>query len=454
MGEELNLRIKNTELLVNNINNLIEQKLKEVKKSNFYRFINLEVPPSEENHIKYRQAIIDTLNELQTLDIKNAMASGNDILGKFYENFLSKGNGAKEIGIVLTPRHITKFAVEVLDAKHNDYVLDPCCGTGGFLVSAFDYVKKNANEKQIEKFKNYNIFGIEQDDEVVALALVNMIFRGDGKNNMYEGNCFQKNIIETNKDGIITGRCDVSSNIIEKKKDKKGNIKEYVKEIKENPSPIITKVLMNPPFALKKGNEKERNFIDFALSQMQDSGILFAIVPISVMVEKENKSWRAELLTRNTLLSVITFPEDLFNPSASVGTVGIFIKKGIPHNIEKQNIYFARPVKDGFKMKKGKRIINKRVPDLLGEIKEELKSFLTNQNLSFKDAPEFKKICLLNKEDCVRDEKGKLKGNVELVPENYIDSKIPSLEEIEKGVEDMIRETVAFRIRYYNQLKG
>ena len=120
----------------------------------FYLFINLEVPPSEANHIKYRQAIVDTLKELQTLDIKNAMASGNDILGKFYEKFLKYGNGAREIGIVLTPRHITEFAVEVLDVKHNDLVFDPCCGTGGFLVSSFDYVKKHSNPKQIEKFKN------------------------------------------------------------------------------------------------------------------------------------------------------------------------------------------------------------------------------------------------------------------------------------------------------------
>jgi len=70
------------------------------------------------------------------------MASGNDVLGKFYEKFLKYGNGAKEIGIVLTPRHITEFASEVLDVKYNDYVLDPTCGTGGFLVSAFDYSKK------------------------------------------------------------------------------------------------------------------------------------------------------------------------------------------------------------------------------------------------------------------------------------------------------------------------
>ena len=58
---------------------------------------------------------------------------------------------------------------------------------------------------------------------------------------------------------------------------------------------------MNPPFALKKGEEKESRFIDYALSQMQDGGIFFVIVPISVMVESSGKNWRKELLENNTL---------------------------------------------------------------------------------------------------------------------------------------------------------
>lgn len=447
LNEEINLRIETTTTLVKNINTLIEQKLSEVNKENFYEFIKLEVPPSRENHIKYRKAIIDTLKELQTLDIKNAMASGNDILGNFYEKFLNYGNGAKEIGIVLTPRHITEFAVEVLNIQHSDFVLDPTCGTGGFLVSAFDYVKKGSNNYQINKFKNYNLFGIEQDDEVVALALVNMIFRGDGRNNMSEGNCFQKTIIETTKGAYTTGYYDRSSNTIEKKKNKKGEIKEYVKEIKDNLNPIITRVLMNPPFALKKGDEKERHFIDYALSQMQDSGILFAIIPISVMIEKSEKHWRADLLKKHTILSVITFPEDLFNPSASVGTIGVFIKKGMPHDFNKQKVYFGRAKTDGYKMRKGKRIRNKNVPDILSELKEELKAFLVNQNIKIQDIPEIKKVSILRKDDCAYEEDGKLNGNCELVPENYIDSKTPSLGEIEKGLDNIIKETLFYVIR-------
>jgi len=208
---------------------------------------------------------------------------------------------------------------------------------------------------------------------VVALALVNMIFRGDGRNNMNEGNCFQKNIEKTVKEGIITGKPEVRN----------GNTPPQ--------QPIITKVLMNPPFALKKGDEKESNFITYALSQMQDGGTLFVIVPISVMVEGSGKNWRKELLENNTLLSVITFPEDLFYP-VSVGTIGVFIKKGIPHNFDEQKVYFARAISDGFRKKKGKRIKVESSENKLAEFRDELRGFVANQNLKIDDIPEFKKI--------------------------------------------------------------
>ena len=414
----INLREKDTTTLVESVNAYIRKKLRDVKKDNFFDFLRLELPPTQENHIKYRTAIIETIKELSTLDIQNAMASGKDVLGEFYEKFLKYGNGAKEIGIVLTPRHVTEFAVDVLGITSNDYIFDPTCGTGGFLVAGFDYIKSFSSDEQIDKFKNNNIFGIEQDDEVVALALVNMIFRGDGRNNMKEGNCFQNNIEQMINNDEKTGKFIKRNNMPPKK-------------------PIITKVLMNPPFALKKGDEKERDFIDYALSQMQEGGLLFAIIPISVMVEgKSGTNWRRKLLSDNTLLSVITLSEELFYPVA-VGTVGIFIKKGIPHNIEKQNIYFARAVNDGFRKKKGKRIRDKRETNQLSEIHNELKLFLIDQNIKVDNIPQFKKVCTLDTSIT----------NFELVPEVYLDNKIPTEDEIEDSMEQMVRDSVSYLIK-------
>lgn len=155
------------------------------------------------------------------------------------------------------------------------------------------------------------------------------------------------------------------------------------------------------------------------------------------MIEgKAGKNWRKKLLQNNTLLSVITLPEELFYP-VSVGTVGIFIKKGMPHDFDNQNTYFARGVTDGFRKKKGKRIMDNKEINQIQEITEELKTFILNQNSQFNNVPEFKKVCTLDKNDV----------NYELVPETYIDSMIPTHKEIEQGIEQMIRDSVGYLIK-------
>lgn len=420
--EDINTKTTDTTVLVENINSIIKRKLREVKKENFINFLDLELPPSAENHVKYRQAIIETLRELQTLDIKNAMASGNDILGKFYEKFLKYGNGAKEIGIVLTPRHITRFAAEILNIKYNDYILDPACGTGGFLVSAFDYVKNNTkDDKQINEFKNYHIFGIEQDDEVVALALVNMIFRGDGKNNIRDGNCFQHNVEKAIKNNIITGEY-------------------WKKEGKLTENPIITKVLMNPPFALKKGDEKEYNFIDYALSQMQDGGFLFAIIPSPIMFKSQKaKAWRKEMLKNNTLKAVIKLPEDLFYP-VGVHTSIIIIQKGSEHDF-KEDVFWGK-IDDGYTKKKG--VMIKKNNGNLDLIKEVLRNFINGGKIFEKNSPKnysFEKI--LNDSD------------LECAPEYYLKETTHKEEEIVNEMRYNLTKIFIFLLNnpYLNNIK-
>lgn len=406
---------KETTPLVKEINDNIEEVLKEKGKIEFLDFVTLQLPPNTDNHVKYKRAIIQTYRELNGLDINSAMNSGNDVLGKFYEVFLKYGNGAKEIGIVLTPRHVTKFAVEAVDVNYNDFVLDITCGTGGFLVSALDNVKNKSTPEQLESFKKYHIFGIEQEDDVVALALVNMIFRGDGRNNIIEGDCFRKYLETAIKDGEQT--C------------------VFKKELSSNPP--ITKVLMNPPFSLKNSDEKEYKFINHALKQMQRGGILFSILPAAIMI-KQGKPllWRKnELLKNNTLLSVITFPPDLFYPVAT-HSIGIFVRRGIPHPVH-QNVFWIRAINDGLSKKKGKRLPDHKTTNDLEGVKYVLKSFINEPNLPIENIPEKQKTCPIDFSD----------QSLELVPEAYLDSNVPSMNDIELEMENLIRESVAYIIR-------
>jgi len=414
-GSNIDLSV-DPNLLIDNINSRVDLMLKKHKKQDFARFIKIDLPSSEDNHVKFKGAIIRTIQELLELNIRSAMKSGKDVLGKFYEVFLKYGNGAKEIGIVLTPRHLTRFAAEVLDVNEDDLVFDPTCGTGGFLVAALDEVqRKSKNYKKFDLFKKYGIYGIEEQDPVVALALVNMIFRGDGKNNIIEGNCFNKWLNLTTENGVP--------------------IAEYLDAEKKTRIPPITKTLMNPPFAQKGGQKKEFHYVQQALNQMQDEGVLFAILPMSVLLKGgEELAWRKDYLLKNhTVLSVVTFPEDLFYP-VGVRTLGIFIKKGSPHPANKK-VFWAKINYDGFVKSKGKRLSSSRTKDEFQEIKQYLFKAIKEEVFTANEAKYY-----INKPIDFTDRQ------LELIPEAYLDEGITSVSETVNEADKIVRELVSFLI--------
>lgn len=353
---QANIEERNASILIGDINNRVLAILQQQRKPEFYNLISIDLPTTPDNHVKFRQALVDTIQELRNLNIRSAMNSGADWLGSFYEVFLKYANWAQDLGIVLTPRHLTRWAADVLDVRASDILFDPTCGTAGFLVAAFDYVKQHASPAQIDRFKQYGVFGVEQDAGVAALAVVNMIFRGDGKNNIVEGNCFAKH---------LTARQD-------------GAVSTAVFTAAVPSEPPVTKVMMNPPFALKSSDDKEFRFIDHALAQMEHGGVLFSVLPYSAMVRPGiYRTWRRDMLLPNhTLLGVVTFPPDLFYP-VGVTSVGMFIKKGTPHPPE-QPVLWIRAITDGLQISKRKRLPSSRVGNDLERVRSTQRAFIDN----------------------------------------------------------------------------
>jgi len=402
-------------IFVNDINKRAEEILQKNDKGEYYKHVIIQLPEGKDAQLKFKEALVKVFFKLKHGNMISAMNSGTDILGKFYEGFLKYGNGAKDLGIVFTPRHITKFSAEVLNLTHKDIVYDPTCGTGGFLVSAFNCVKYKSSKDQLDRFRLNKIFGIEQKPVITALAIVNMIFRGDGKNNIINDDCLPRGLIPKIRDGVPSAKF-VSKD-----------------EARKNKTKPVTKVLMNPPFAQK---EKEYEFVQHALEQMEDGGLLFAVLPISIMIKQgQQKQWRKSLVKNNTLLSVITFPPDLFYPVNQL-TLGIFVKKGIPQPKD-QKVLWIRAIHDGFTIKKSKRIPNPKIEDDFVKIKNLVTNFLNNPSTAVTNIPQFQKSSVIDFKD----------SSFELVPEAYIDQRIPSSDEIEKGMEELIRESVAYMIR-------
>ena len=133
-----NIEEKDTSLLIGDINNRARSVLRDQGKAGFEDHIRIPLPAAKDNHVKLRRALAESLQELRGLNIHSAMKSGADWLGTFYEVFLKYARSGQDLGIVLTPRHITRFAARIMNIEPRDIVFDPTCGTGGFLVAAFE----------------------------------------------------------------------------------------------------------------------------------------------------------------------------------------------------------------------------------------------------------------------------------------------------------------------------
>lgn len=249
----------------------------------------------------YVRALDEVVRELRSAEVL-AATRDIDILGAFFEGFLRHGNTAKDLGIVLTPRHICWLAAEILDIQASDVVYDPAAGTGGFLIAAHQRARPAAPQ----------LYGCEVSGLVASLALVNMHFRAEARHNLRNESCF-----------------------------------ESAEATRRN----ITRVLMNPPFALQ--NEPESKFVLHALDRMRTGGLLFAVLPSSVMYSKRFGDFREQLLDQHSLLAVMLLPGDLFYPMVNVETLGVVVKAWRPHGAA--GVLWARLADDGFiKLKKAR----------------------------------------------------------------------------------------------------
>lgn len=306
--------------LVGDVNSRIGTLLEKHKKESFLPEVQLKLPANNENHRKYWSAIVETMQHLREMNIRSAINSGTDALGQFYETFLKYANDASEMGIVLTPRHVTRFAVEVLHIQHEHAIYDPTCGTGGFLVAALDSIRAShyaTHPDVYDRFRNDFLHGVEQADDVFGLALVNMIFRGDGKSRIHNGNCFDNSFVRHN-----------------------GQIVRLPKGTEPPPGSVrpFARVLMNPPFAMP---EPEYQFVDHALEQTAAGGFLFAILPNGVITGLQGgKHWREQIVRSHTVRAVVRMPRPLFQPKADKVTYALVLEAWRPHEPD-DPVFFA-----------------------------------------------------------------------------------------------------------------
>lgn len=284
-------------LMKNSILNTLSKSLEESKKQNMKLDILVDVYSEIKMNNTTNQDAIDNFIEW-VLDISDCVNSdywnGEDVMGIFFNEF-NRYKKKSDGGQVFTPDHITSFMYRLIEVEQDDYILDAACGSGAFLVKSMCNMMKEAggiNTKKAKEIKSSQLFGIEFDREIFALACANMLIHKDGKTNLEQ----------------LDSRTAEASEWIKNKP--------------------ITKVLMNPPFERKYGCIK----IVMNVLNSVPKGTVCAFILPDKKLEKDDKS--DKILKKHTLLKIIKLPEKTFSQGI---TTSIFIfKAGIPQDRSKQ----------------------------------------------------------------------------------------------------------------------
>lgn len=251
--------------------------------------------------------------ELKIKPMMDYADSTVDALGVFYHEFIKySGGDGSGLGIVLTPQHLTEFMCDLAGVNKNSRVVDICCGSGSFLVTAMSKMFKQANPEEVEDIRKNGLYGVEFDDGLYTLAIANMIIRKDGKSNIYKGDCFNEHI---------------------------------TKELKAK---NINIGLINPPYSQK--DKEELEFVEHLLDILSVGGVGVVVVPMSCAIGTKFKDTRERLFKKHTLKAVFSMPDDIFYPTGTNVCVMVW-EAHTPHD-ETYETFFGYCKDDGFVKRK------------------------------------------------------------------------------------------------------
>ena len=277
-------------------------------------------------------------------------------LGDAFEYLLSILGSQGDAGQFRTPRHIIDFMVEVLAPKKGETILDPACGTAGFLISAYKYIlrtnidkKGNGNltlddkERLAKNFKGYDI-----SPDMVRLSLVNLYLHGFADPHIYEYDTLTS---------------------------------------EERWNEFADVILANPPFMSPKGGIKPHKrfsiqakrsevlFVDYIAEHLKPTGRAAIIVPEGIIFQSQTayKELR-KMLVENSLVAVVSLPAGCFNPYSGVKTSILILDKSIAKKSD--TIAFFKVENDGFGLGAQRRAFDKNdLPQVQAELAAYLQAF-------------------------------------------------------------------------------
>ena len=334
-----------------------------------------------------------------------------DTQGDIYEYLLSKLNISGQNGQFRTPRHIIRMIIELVNPQLGETVCDPACGTGGFLINAYQHVVKNNTSEDLIKYdpdgtahnligdkitkkehwnllKNKSFYGFDFDYTMIRIGLMNMILHGIGHPNILYSDSLSKNFDQSKQYDVV---------------------------------------LANPPFAgsVDQGDihdnfkisstKTELLFVELIYNILKVGGRAGIIVPNGVLSSTFSNAYielRKLLLEKCQLEAVISMPSGIFKPYSNVSTsVLIFTKGG-----NSQKVWFHEMEQDGYTLDDKRAPIDEKgdIPEIIKQFKEKKQS----KNCFFVDAKKIRendyKLTIRNYKK-LTNKKSNLKYPIELI---------------------------------------
>lgn len=276
-------------------------------------------------------------------------------LGNAYEYLLSIMSAQGEAGQFRTPRHIIDFVVEIVEPKLNETMLDPACGTGGFLISSYNHILEQHDGKNDPRGKEkpltpdqrkilmQNFVGYDIDQTMVRIAQVNMYLH-----QFKNPKIFQYDSLTND----------------ERWKEK------------------FDVILANPPFMTPKGGIKPHNkfglkssraevlFVDYIINHLRPQGRAGIVIPEGILFKNDAayKELRKNLI-ENGLYAVVSLPRGIFQPYSNEKTSILLIDSSVA--AKHDEILFVTPLEVGFDAGATKRPIDKNdLPESLSLLKK------------------------------------------------------------------------------------
>lgn len=314
------IKQQNDDFLLSYLNKTVISELEEYYGGGVFSEINIK-------KINLLRQIMDMIDPLILSDIKT------DIKGDAFEYFLKNMNQAdNDLGQYFTPRHIVKAMVHLINPKFKETVYDPFCGTGGFLIEAFNHITENSIikiEEDQKILKERTLFGRDAT-KVSTIAKKNMILHGDGHSNIEEIDSIENPIIK--KVNVILT-----------------NIPFSLQDIELN----CTNHYYN---GLGKKNG-DAVCVLHCLDALEEGGRMALIVPEGFLFNKGLEEVRKFLLSRANLELVVSLPQGVFLPYAGVKTDILYFTNAHKPEI-REGYYYFEVKKDGFTLDAHRRKID------------------------------------------------------------------------------------------------